>query len=176
MRRIVIVILITFIAMGSIFGATSSRFSLRHVVNVESSYHFEFWNPTTNSMIANTSVEGSTRTTIATLMIIYNSTASIKSITMTFSPMTNTSDASETISYKMEILEPSTSTAKVSAFNVTNASKSVGILSGVTNYTKYSSSMWDTDEVADFAITLNNPESAAPGSYEATITCTFTAN
>lgn len=151
-----------------------TSFILRHVLNIDTAYHFEFWSPTTDSMITSASVGNENQTPLATLMIIYNSKVTLRSITVTFGPLKCTEDNTSLINYEMDVLVPNTSAALTSSLNISDTAKSVELLSTATSFDIYSQDAWNTDEIADFAITLNT-DSAKPGHYEANVTCTFAA-
>ena len=175
MASLLFLSLIVFFLFGVDKEYASSSFKLAHNVNVSKSYYCEFWVPgTTNKMLTKNFNQGGTYL-FTTLAIYFNTRIVGVSLNVSFTDLLNTDNSSSYVPYTMVILAPDSTTELVS---VTNASGGHGagsatLLNNAT-LTKYDTdSEWNTDEIADFQITIDASEAPA-GTYQSTITITLT--
>ncbi|MBR2281355.1 MAG: hypothetical protein IJ863_01895 [Spirochaetales bacterium] len=152
----------------------TSSFRLAHSVNVSKSYYCEFWEPgTTRKMTARNFSEGGTFL-FSTLAIYFNTTLHGISLDVSFTDLSNTSDPSLYVPYSMRILVPDSPAELVPVTDAENGhgAGSARLLNSATIQKYDTSSVWNTDEIADFEISIN-ATGAASGTYQATLTFTL---
>ncbi|MCQ2412508.1 MAG: hypothetical protein MJ057_06080 [Sphaerochaetaceae bacterium] len=154
---------------------SSTNFKLKHVVNVSADFHFEFYNPETNKSMTEATMDSAGRHVFSTLVIIYNTQITLKSISVEFSDLVNTEDPTIFYPYTMEVLKPNSTDhyAEITPTANKHGAGSCVLFNRNTSFSKYSPAVWDTDEVCDFAITLDDTD-VPYGTYAGTIKYTFT--
>lgn len=154
---------------------SSTSFYLKHVVNVSSSYYFEFWDPTTSSHITEAELNDGARTVFATLVIVYNATTPNLTMSVVFSDLVNTEDNSF-YPYTFEVLAPDTNDSFAEIVRDNNKhGAGTSVLFSNRVFEPYAQVGWDTIEVCDFAITLDGSD-VGIGTFQGTLTYTIVAN
>jgi hypothetical protein len=175
-RIVLIVALILFLfSMGCAFSdpAASKSFNLKHVVNVAREYHFEFRNPDNNDVIDSVSLTSSGTHLIATLAINYNTNITFSRIAVSFTDLKKTDNDSLYYPFTMDILRPNTSDRLVNTTSTENGhGAGAATLYENKTFRKYSTDAWNTDEVADFRINLDDSEALA-GTYQGNLQIEF---
>ena len=153
----------------------SKTFNLKHVVNVAQKYNFEFRNPTSRSdVISSVDLSSSGSHIIATLVIVFNTKVKFTRIAVSFSDLINTENNALYYPYSMAILKPNTSEVLVNTTETENGHGAGGAtLYENKQFTKYSTEAWNTDEIADFKITLDDSD-VTIGTYQGNITILIT--
>lgn len=174
-KKFFLIVAILLLASVCLF-ADGTSFKLKHVVNVDAQYHFEFWDPTTSKNISEATMNTAGRHVFSTLVIVYNTKITLKSISVEFTDLVNTTDATLFYPYTMEVLKPNSTThyAEITPTTNKHGAGSCVLFNKDTEFKKYSTNVWDTDEICDFAITLDDSD-VPVGTYSGTIKYTFTA-
>lgn len=172
-KKLVSVVAFMLLASLCLFAdpETAVEFRLKHVVNVTAQYHFEFWDPTNNKNISEATMNTAGRHVFATLVIVYNTRITLKSISVEFTDLVNTTDATLFYPYTMEVLKPNSTThyAEITPTTNKHGAGSCVLFNESKSFSIYDpSKVWNTDEICDFAITLDDSDVAA-GTYSGNI-------
>lgn len=167
---------IMLIASVCLFAATTvstTNFKLKHVVNVTAQYYFEFWNPATSRHITEVALNNAGRTVFATLTIVFNSTANLGEVSISFEDLK--SAANEYYPYTLEVLKPDMNEHYVEITPTAGkhgAGTAVLFDNKTFNY-DVNGAAWNTIEVCDLAVTLDDSD-VAIGSYSGDIRIRYT--
>ena len=178
-RIAILFFLFVFLLIGGVAfcdnPTTSKTFNLKHVVNVAQKYNFEFRNPASrNDVIDSVNLSSPGAHTIATLVIVFNTKITFTRIAVSFSDLLNTEDNTLYYPYSMDILKPNTSEVLVNTTETENGHGAGGAtLYENKEFKKYSTDAWNTDEIADFRINLDE-EDVFIGTYQGSITILIT--
>lgn len=162
------------IALPFCIYADTTSFMISHSINASAAYYFAFWKTGTTNTITEASFTSAGNYKLATLGIAYTAAVSFSDIHIDVSNLSYTSNGNTYYcDFTFTVYEPNTTTQI--AFNADENSHGSGSATLMTNktFTKYSSSTWDTDTIADFVITID-ATGAAAGTYTGTVTFTAT--
>jgi len=168
------VIIIILLAVPFCVHADTTSFMISHSINASAAYYFAFWKTGTTNTITEVAYSSGGNYKLATLGIAYTAAISFSDISITVSNLEYKNDSTTYYcDFDFTVYEPNTTT-KIT-FTEDENSHGSGSSTLVTNktFTKYSSSTWDTDTIADFVITIDD-STAAAGTYKGTLTFTAT--
>lgn len=138
--------------------ADSFSFQISHAINVSTSYYFEFMKYRGNDAIPNATVSYTTAGDfgLATLAIAYNSNMHISRMDIEVTNLVNTSDDSSFLDYTFHIYKPNDTTVIPFTQESEHGAGTATLFTNKTFNMYDGSHTYNTDEIADFRITIDD--------------------
>lgn len=151
-------LILLFVVLPVCLFAGSFSFQISHAINVSTEYYFEFMKYRGNDAIPNATVSYTTSGDfgLATLAIAYTSNVHISQMDIEVTNLVNTSDDSSFLDYTFHVYKPNDTTVIPFTQESEHGAGTATLFTNKTFNMYDGSHDWNTDEIADFRITIDD--------------------
>ena len=165
-KKAAILIVLLLSVSFCLFAENTFNFQVSHAINVSAAYYFEFWKYRTFESIPNAAVSYSAAGDfgLATMGIAFTANVTISQLEIEVSNLVNVEDETKYLDFSFHVYKPNDTTVIDFAQESSHGAGSA-VLFKNKSFVKYDlNHTWNTDEIADFRITLDDTLAEA-GTY-----------